>query len=301
MKTRIQLLLLASLLIVPTIDAAAPAGAVVDKETDTIQQTSQTGNHISERIEFRVTVTSQYRGNWSFQIQPGHQNLEAFAVRNGEEQTVNATVVDDGSGHDTVYVNVSAIHTAIATSDTFAIRFEYDVGPTYDRIVTSEPAQLIINAEPMEGKVPSGEKIPPFVDTGGRYHAGMENPPDGHSYTVEFFTVSANPGGQPATRDFTPILYGIAGLAVGFLLALFLARRGMIAQKAKKFEKGGTMESSTMLEARRRTLMAALKELELAHDAKEIPDNAYAPLKEEYKAQTVRVMRRLDEKKEPGT
>ncbi|HEX9816720.1 MAG TPA: hypothetical protein VGB18_07050, partial [Candidatus Thermoplasmatota archaeon] len=183
------------------------------------------------------------------------------------------------------------------TSETFSIRFEYDVGRTYDRFVTTEPAQLVIYAEPMDNRVPVGENVPEFFPTETRYHAVDENVADGHHYTVEFVTVQTEgPGG---TRDLTPYLFAFVGVAVGFLIALMLARRGLIAQKEKKFEKGGTMESRDMLSARRRTLMAALKELELAHDAKEIPDNAYAPLKEEYKAQTVRVMRTMDEKKEP--
>ncbi|HLE47945.1 MAG TPA: hypothetical protein VI818_06580 [Candidatus Thermoplasmatota archaeon] len=86
----------------------------------------------------------------------------------------------------------------------------------------------------------------------------------------------------------------------GFIIAVVAARQGWLGSaRAKKFEKGGEMESNDMLEARRRTLMAALKELEIAHEAKEIPDDAYAPLKEEYKAQAVRVLRTLDDKKEP--
>lgn len=298
MMTRTMILLLAALLFVPVIDAAAPAGAVVDKQTDTVKQVTTTTNHISEKIEFRVTVTSQYNGNWSFDIQPGHQNLQAFAIRNGDEQNVNVSVVKDGSGHDTAYVNLSALHKAIATSDTFSIRFEYDVGPTYDRIVTSEPAQLVVYAEPIEDQIPVGENLPNFFPTSDRYHAVDEDVADGHHYTVKFVTVQTTGGG--ATRDMTPYLYALVGVVAGFLIALMLARRGMIAQKEKKFVKGGAMESRDMLTARRRTLMAALKELELAHEAKEIPDNAYAPLKEEYKAQTVRVMRNLEEKNEPG-
>ena len=299
MKTRNAVFLIALVLLVPATEASAPQGAVVDRETDTVTETSTNANHVSEKIDFHVTVTSEYQGNWTFEIQPGHQNLRTFATRNGEEQSVNATVVADGSGHDVVYVDLSAIHTAIQTTDTFSIRFEYDVGPTYDRYVTSEPAQLIVYAVPLEGRIPNGEGIPAFVDIGERYHAGVENPSDGQHYLVEFLDA---PAAQPTrgTTDFTPYVFAVAGIVVGFLLALFLARKGMIAQKAKKFEKGGTMESRDMLEARRRTLMAALKELELAHEAKEVPDNAYAPLKEEYKAQTVRVMRNLETKNEPG-
>lgn len=297
MKPRAILLPLVALILIPAVHAAPPAGAVVDKETDTVEQRTAQSTHVSERIEFRVTVTSQYKGNWSFKIQSGHQNLQALAVRNGQEQAVNVSIVADGSGHDVVHVNLSEIHTAIATTDRFAVRFEYDVGPTYDRYVTSQPAQLVVYAEPLGDNVPNGEGLPDFIPTGDRYHAIAENPPDGYHYYVEFLTVQAGDGAAP--RDLTPFVYGVIGIITGFLIALVLARRGHIAQKAKKFEKGGTMESRDMLEARRRTLMAALKELELAHESKEIQDSAYAPLKEEYKAQTVRVMRNLEEKKEP--
>ena len=93
---------------------------------------------------------------------------------------------------------------------------------------------------------------------------------------------------------------GALGVVVGLFLAYVAVRQGWVSApgKAKKFVKGGAMESRAVLEARRRTLLAALKELETAHETREVPDDAYGPLKEEYKAQAVRVMRSLEEKKE---
>jgi hypothetical protein len=282
------------LIALPSAAAAPPAGAAVDKETDTARQTSLNALHITERIEFRITDTAAYTGVWDFLIQADHSNLEVFASKNGNEQRLEPTI-QPGAAFESVRINVSAVHPQPSTTDLFVLRFEYDVGTTYDRNVTTRPASLVIYAEPLAGQVPQSANTPAFFPAGTRYHAVANNPIDGYRYSLRFTSDAA----APATQDFNPFLFGFGGLAIGFLLALVLARRGVIAQGAKKFEKGGAMESRETLEARRRTLMAALKELELAHDAKEIPDAAYAPLKEEYKAQTVRVMRTLEGKKEP--
>lgn len=151
------------------------------------------------------------------------------------------------------------------------------------------------------------EKFTLFASGGEGYEAAVT--PDGfasqhaspvggpiqadETYQVEFSTVAGT-----GLRD--QYVWAVAGVLAGLFLMYVFIRQGWIKSptKTRKFVKGGAMESKSTLEARRRTLLAALKELEHAHDAKEVDDDVYLPLKEEYKAQAVRVMRSLEEKKD---
>lgn len=295
----------ATLMLLP-IATAQPSGAETDKETDTIRQGIGDGVHVTELLDFHITDTAAYNANatWTFLVQNNATGLKAFAGQNGQEQTVNSSKVassNSGSGiafYNTVSVNLTGLFT-VTTSDKLTVRIEFSLPTLYDHQLSHSPAALIVYAEANDGFEPRGKNIPDFFPTGERYHAAMTNPPAGLRYSVDF--VPASPDDNvvaQGTRDLTPYFWAAAGLVAGFLIALYLARRGLFGTASKKFKKGGTLESGAMLEARRRTLMAALKELEIAHDAKEIPDSAYAPLKEEYKAQAVRVMRTLDEKQD---
>lgn len=155
---------------------------------------------------------------------------------------------------------------------------------------------LVILTQPQAGFQPSSGQLPEFIRINATsYHAIVPQAANGFSYGFTFVPAQAP---APAV-DLTQWTWAVGGVVVGFLLAYSAFQRGWLgAPKAKRFVKGGQMESRAMLEARRRTLLAALKELEAAHDAREVPDDVHGALKEEYKAQAVRVMRTLEEKKD---
>lgn len=94
------------------------------------------------------------------------------------------------------------------------------------------------------------------------------------------------------------------GLVAGLAIWAFLVQRGLV-QKRKRKQVAGTaahkevakVESAPTLEGRKRVLMAALKELELAKMNQEMDTAVYDALKADYKKQTVTVMRAIEESK----
>jgi hypothetical protein len=185
------------------------------------------------------------------------------------------------------------------TPDNFTIVLSYEAQgvTTFAKSLQCATASLLVFAEPTEGHTVYAVNMGEVVSLGdGRFHVTPGEVGAGYPVTVAFQSEAV----APEVRDMTPYVWGVAGLVAGLLIMFFLLKQGLVTvRRTPKYEKGGGMESVKMLEARRRTLMAAMKELEAAHDAKEIPDEAYSPLKEEYKAQAVRVMRTLESKKEP--
>ncbi len=98
--------------------------------------------------------------------------------------------------------------------------------------------------------------------------------------------------------NFTSILIGlIAGVAVWYVLV----KQGLV-QKQRKQEVAVAAHKEVaaaaprpVLEGRKRLLMAALKDLEMARMNKEIEDDAYDTLKADFKKQAVTTMRALEE------
>ncbi len=112
-------------------------------------------------------------------------------------------------------------------------------------------------------------------------------------------------GGDAATGGISPAVAAAIGALVGGAILYGLVVGGLVGgKKAVDTRPSGASsiaaESKEMLAVRKRTQMAALKELELAKKKGEITEGQYLPLKEELKAQTVKVMREL-EKRETET
>jgi len=110
-------------------------------------------------------------------------------------------------------------------------------------------------------------------------------------------TVTA-PGGAASTNW---LFIGVAFLA-GLIVWALLVSRGMVQRKSRKqvattaaHVEAAQAEPLTVLEGRKRALMAALKEIELARQANEIDVPTYDTLKAELKKEAVTVMRAIDE------
>lgn len=102
----------------------------------------------------------------------------------------------------------------------------------------------------------------------------------------------------------SPWLYAAAGLLVGAALWALLVARGMVQRRTRKqvaapaaHVEAAKAEPVTVLEGRKRALMAALKEVELARQADEMDIPTYDALKAELKKEAVTVMRAIDETK----
>jgi hypothetical protein len=292
-----------SLLVVALLGIIALPSAVAQplegtKVTDRLWDEGD-GIRVSERLEFRVANASSFTKQPWVNFSADMERMEGNPIVSaslGNQTHVLETERKDSSGPQTpgfqdFQANLSGLFPDARDGDALVLTVNYTTrGPSHSGRFGYAFDQAIVYVTPAKGHDVRVERINGFMPTGNgdEQHAVVGAVPEGYSYRVEF----AEPGDL---RDLNTYVYGGIGIVLGFLIAWFLLKR---QPKAKKFEKGGQMESSVMLEARRRTLMAALKELELAHEAKEIPDTAYAPLKEEYKAQTVRVLRSIEDKKE---
>lgn len=125
-------------------------------------------------------------------------------------------------------------------------------------------------------------------------------PPD-FWFTVLPATTAPGGDGPSFGFDFVTLLLGvIAGAGIW----AFLVTQGVVQKRSRKQVAGtaahkevATGQSKSMLEARKRILMAGLKDLELAKQDQAIDTATYDALKAEWKKQTVTVMRALEEAK----
>lgn len=96
------------------------------------------------------------------------------------------------------------------------------------------------------------------------------------------------------------VLLGV-GIFVGALLWSMLVARGVVQKKARKQVAGtaahveaAAQDPAPVLEGKKRALLAALKEVELAKQANEMPLDVYDAVKADLKKQAVTVMRALE-------
>lgn len=286
--------LLAVLLVTPAASAdAAPSSERV--------YVASVGAHVavSESLDWTGVTNATYVPVAHFHAPPAIANLSITVLTAGGAPVPVAfsAIQKTPSGDvDTYRIDLRGIQPSAPASGAYEVTATYDASAASVRLRTYYAApRFTLLAQLRPGEDVGSDLVGGFVPTGtGLYHASRTDVPANTTYTVSVVKTAA-----PSASANGRYLWALGGVVVGLVLAWISVRAGwMGGAKGTKFEKGGAAEPRTMLEARRRTLLAALKELEVAHEAKEIPDDAYAPLKEEYKAQAVRVMRNLDEKGE---
>lgn len=147
----------------------------------------------------------------------------------------------------------------------------------------------------------------------GTEFPGAEGPWTIYSYTG----TSGNPlpdsvffSAHPAVTSPTPapvaeegfgILELVVGIVIGALVWFMLVKQGLVQARTRKqviqasaHQTAAASESKAMLEARKRVLMAGLKDLEKAKMAKEMDDEVYDKLKAELKREAVTAMRAIE-------
>lgn len=122
------------------------------------------------------------------------------------------------------------------------------------------------------------------------------------------FWIAAHPktGASPGTVTVTePAGFGylelVIGVLAGALIWFWLVQKGFVQVRSRKqkhtkslHEEVAESESAEVLAARKRVLMAGLKDLELAKMKKEVDDATYDQLKAELKREAVTAMRALE-------
>jgi hypothetical protein len=289
---------LVALLLLALPNAAAEPDPARQRET--VAQTGG-GLHVVEQLDWEFATNASYDGVARFQAPAALSNLSVTLWQGSLQRPLPPSAVQKAgttaAGLDLYRVDLKALQASLPADGRYTVVAEYDTsGPSVRLATTYAVSALTVFVRPLDGYGVDSDYFTDWVPAGyDTHHSARANVPANETYTLSFVPQTVAP-----SSDRTPMLWGAGGLLAGLVLMLIAVRLGWVASRPRgaKFEKGGTMESRTMLEARRRTLLAALKELEQAHEAKEVPDDAYAPLKEEYKSQAVRVMRNLEEKKE---
>lgn len=291
MKT---LCVLALVLLLPTV-AAEPNPA---NQRDTVAQVPN-GLHVVEQLDWTYSDGATYDGIARFYAPSAASGVGVSLVQGSTSRPVSGLQKSASSvaGLDAYRIDLRTVLPTVPNGGTYSVVIEYDLNGAVAPLRTwYAPATMTLFVKPATGQTAASEFFTDFIPAGhDSWHSARSGVAANTTYTVTF---------APATMaddsdDMTPWLWLAGGVVAGIVIMMVASRAGWVGgPQGKKFSKGGDMESNTMLEARRRTLLAALKELETAHEAKQVPDDAYAPLKEEYKAQAVRVMRSLEEKKE---
>lgn len=128
--------------------------------------------------------------------------------------------------------------------------------------------------------------------------------PDTMQFTASPASTSAAPVRTDGGFDFLALAIGILA---GMLVWSILVGQGMVQKRRRKQVAGpaahaeeARSDSPEVLAGRKRALMAALKELEVAKMNKELDPEVYDQLKARFKKETVTVMRALEERQTEG-
>ena len=264
---------------------------------------NETGMEISERYDWTLADGVAYEPvAHAFVPSEAAQVVVTFNTANATDQprTLAASAIQRAIGtvFDTLTINLTSVQATAAPGAQYTVSVTYQrAGPQAVLKAYYPVAQFTVRAVAIDDGYEAGSPDMMLAATSAvEYHGGRQNLAAGDETEVSF---AAKAGAPLQSDNMTKWAWGISGLILGLLVMFVAVKQGWLkGGTGPKFVKGGAMESKAMLEARRRTLMAALKELEQAREANQVPNDAYGPLKEEYKAQAVRVMRSLEEKKE---
>jgi hypothetical protein len=123
--------------------------------------------------------------------------------------------------------------------------------------------------------------------------------PDPYWAAIHPGTTAAAP--VPAAQGF-PWLQAGAAFVLGIALWALLVQRGLVQKRARKqvaqvaaHTEIAAQDSAAVLEGKKRALLAALKEVEMAKQSQEMDTATYDAVKAEFKRQAVTVMRAIDE------
>lgn len=132
-----------------------------------------------------------------------------------------------------------------------------------------------------------------------RFDGGL---PEDTWFAIHPATTAATPaGGEDENEAMEWILPVLIGLVLGMALWSFLVSRGIVQKRSRKqvvttaaHVEAAANDPPAVLEGKKRALLAALKEVELARQANEMPIEVYDVVKADLKKQAVTVMRALE-------
>lgn len=241
------------------------------------------------------TPETEASGAWNFQelirLEAGSHQLDApnFA-RSTTLLCEECTFVRSGAGFNVTVTNTTDVKLAYqaAGGTPFSVEHDYEglfvlYAPTGTHIQSSINLQKV-------GVAASDPSLELYSGNANGAFWFIVSP-----IAPETVTVS------DSSFDFTALAIGIIG---GIALWAFLVKGGFVQKRQRKqvaatavHKEVAKKETPEALEGRKRVLMAALKELEVAKMNQDIETEAYDTLKADFKKQTVTVMRALEEAK----
>jgi hypothetical protein len=144
------------------------------------------------------------------------------------------------------------------------------------------------------GNTPSTKDLPSTAENPGYFITSFSGSGSG------WFQLGATPSVPAPVTQTNWVLVGVALVAGAFVWA-FLVSRGLVQKKGRKqvaqvaaHVEAAAADPAPVLEGKKRALLAALKEVELARQANEMPTDVYDVVKADLKKQAVTVMRALE-------
>lgn len=261
--TLLIMLLLLSGLAIPTY-ALSDTGIVTDSQTAAITMTN-TGFHVEETI----TLTNHASDNATllrFWIQSDvTSDVTIIATKSGTslQPTVNGNIRE---------CNLTATHLILAPNDSLQVTVSYALPAntarfTKDFLYNTTQLSITYNTQPLLSGKDFAKATPPY------------------EISVQLYTPSENPLGLPILL--------LVFIAVVIILTLLL----LLFRRQRRRKRVGTSDTPQTLATKKDLLLELLKDLEKRYRAKDISDETYTKLKEEYKAQAVDAMRRLEDVK----
>jgi hypothetical protein len=153
------------------------------------------------------------------------------------------------------------------------------------------------STSPGQGALPCTDGKPCTIEAFGE-QGGLGTTP---WFTLHPASTVAAPSQQPAAAAFPWLTVGLAFLGGAIVWAL-LVQRGIVQRKGRKqvaqaaaHEQIAATDPPAVLEGKKRALLAALKEVEMAKQGQEMDAATYDAVKAEFKRQAVTVMRAIEE------
>lgn len=252
----IVIFLLTILIIFPVVHSE-DVGVTTETHDITISM-SENGLNVEENIEVKTKAVNAT--TLRFWIQQDPSNVEIYAVESGIFLSSNIS-------NNVWEINLDKYNLTLHSEDTLDIRLTYTL-PTntkyFIKNVLYDTTSISIKYEDDE------------------LYLGVENK-ESNSIQVLLHRPTETP-------------VNIVYIVIIFLLVVFLIASTLLLMKKQRTKaKKSIVESEETLTTKKALLLSLLKDIEKKHRAKDISDETYNKLKEEYKQQAVEAMKKLED------
>lgn len=249
------------LLVLPSISTAA-TNPLSERNTITITLT-QEGLLVEENLRLNNTGFGDIT-HLTFWLQQDATNIKLLTIDEGT--TINPEPAT--SSHQRDY-NLSKQNQTIPTGNTLELRLTYTL-PTntqhFEKKLQYDTTVLILTF--------NNDELYQLQDTTATTHLRL---------------LLYRPSETPLNLIYLVVIFLLVVLIIALTLLLFRKRQTKARQKI--------IESEEILATKKQLLLTSLKDIEKQHRAKEISDETYTKLKDDYKQQAVTVMKKIEDLK----